>query len=148
MPDTSSKSVSDMALELMRKMAGANKDAANKLSVLKRPSGKDMAGIYKRPAAKGELGGEPAEKAAKAAKELGGKPAEKAAKVGLEYMGIAKSLPRRYNGAIVYTSSASKKWRVMKKGDRQDKAFSWDKNDPESVWGRVVAYAISQADNS
>ena len=68
--------------------------------------------------------------------------------MGLEYMGTAKSLPRKYNNVTVYTSTAAKKWRVIKKGDRKDKSFSWDKKDSESVWGCVVVYVTSLADSS
>ena len=45
----------------------------------------------------------------------------------------------------IYTSATSSKWRVLVQGDKLDKAFSWKREDPELVWGKVVSYVLEKS---
>ncbi len=58
-------------------------------------------------------------------------------------VGVATE-PIIYKGCRVYTSVANQKWRVLPKGARVDKAFSW-KHDPKGAWAAVLAECEDQA---
>lgn len=47
-----------------------------------------------------------------------------------------------YHGDVctIYTCPKSSSWRVKKTNDKKDKAFSWKKEDPKTVWARVVKH--------
>ena len=55
-------------------------------------------------------------------------PPLKARKTSLPYPGTDANAPQCIGEVTIYTSTKSQKWRVQKKGDKLDKAFSWSKN--------------------
>ena len=64
----------------------------------------------------------------------------------LNFPGIEKQPPNRYKNMTIYTSATSSKWRVQVQGDKLDRAFSWKREDPEIVWGKVVSYVLEKSE--
>lgn len=54
--------------------------------------------------------------------------------------GTKAASPYHLEHATVYTCPNSSSWRVQKKGDKKDRAFSWKKEDIKSTWKRVIGY--------
>ena len=124
------KNVADMAADLLKKLG---KKSA-------------MDAVKKRPASSHATPKEgPSHKAMK--KE---KPSAKSTKKDSDtddwakFPGIKQEPPKYYKNMKIYTSTKSTSWRVQKKGDKKDKAFSW-KKDPEEVWKQMVAYVHEHA---
>lgn len=54
--------------------------------------------------------------------------------------GTKAASPYHLEHATVYTCPNSSSWRVQKKGDKKDRAFSWKKEDIKATWKRVIGY--------
>ena len=137
-PSPPSKTIADMADDLIGKLGKSPGKSADVLVA---------DGMAEHSAAKPKAGCQKTQPVLKrpAAKPLAG-PAAKHAR--LDFPGIGGSAPPlRYGDVTVYTSVASKSWRVLKSGERVDKKFRWGATgvDPEEVWSRLVTHVTATA---
>lgn len=56
------------------------------------------------------------------------------------FPGTGATAPKHFEKATIYTCPNSSSWRVKKYGDKKDRAFSWKKEEPKKVWGKVMEY--------
>lgn len=78
-------------------------------------------------------------------KKTKGNPTKSSAKNGngnpsKAFPGTGSAAPKHFENSTVYTCPNSSSWRVQKRGDKKDKSFSWKKDKPKDVWGRVMEY--------
>ena len=59
------------------------------------------------------------------------------------FPGTGAATPKHFEKATIYTCPNASSWRVKKTGDKKDRAFSWKKEEPKKVWGKVMDYMAS-----
>ena len=121
-------SVDDMAKDLLHKLGKGKLEKPRAKGVLKRPAAMTPVKIKTAADAEGET----------AADAEGDQltPAKRA-KV-LAFPGVDRTPPVCLEKATIYTTNHS--WRVQKKGEVKDKAFSFKIRDPKMVWAQLVEY--------